>query len=118
MKEKRHRFVRKVYESCDFKLSVGYFGFCEKRLILYIDSSVIRQKGESAENACFKKTKHAKFSEKNPVRIIGLEMFVIFRKIWQALFSWNTRFQIRSFALLPMNSNLILDYGNITEIRF
>ena len=27
-------------------------------------SSVIRQKGES-QNGCFKKTKHAKFSEKN-----------------------------------------------------
>ena len=66
MKEKRHRFVRKVYESSNFKLTVGYFGFCKKRLILYINSSVIRQKGESAENACFKKTKHAKFSEKNP----------------------------------------------------
>ena len=29
-------------------------------------------------------------------------MFV-FRKIWGALFSWNTRFEIRSFALLPTN---------------
>ena len=29
-------------------------------------------------------------------------MFV-FRKIWRALFSWNTRFEIRPFALLPMN---------------
>ena len=30
-------------------------------------------------------------------------MFV-FRKIWRALFSFNTRFQIRPFALLPTNS--------------
>ena len=52
-------------------------------------SSVIRQKGES-QNGCFKKTKHSKFSE----------MFV-FRKIWRALFSWNIRFEIRPFALLP-----------------
>ena len=29
-------------------------------------------------------------------------MFV-FRKIWRALFSWNTRFEIRPFALLPTN---------------
>ena len=29
-------------------------------------------------------------------------MFV-FRKIWRALFSWNTRFEIRPFALLPKN---------------
>ena len=27
-------------------------------------------------------------------------MFV-FRKIWRALFSWNTRFEIRAFALIP-----------------
>ena len=29
-------------------------------------------------------------------------MFV-FRKIWRALFSCNTRFEIRPFALLPTN---------------
>ena len=29
-------------------------------------------------------------------------MFV-FRKIWRALFSWNTCFEIRPFALLPTN---------------
>ena len=33
------------------------------------------------------------------VRIRGQEMFV-FRKIWCALFSGNTRFEIRPFALL------------------
>ena len=27
-----------------------------------------------------------------------------FRKIWRALFSYNTRFEIRPFALLPLNS--------------
>ena len=30
-------------------------------------------------------------------------MFV-FGKIWRALFSWNTRFEIRPFTLLPMSS--------------
>ena len=30
----------------------------------------------------------------------GVKKF-IFRKIWCALFSWNTRFEIRLFALLP-----------------
>ena len=34
-----------------------------------------------------RKKKHAKFSEK--------------RKIWLVLFSWNARFEIRPFALLP-----------------
>ena len=29
-------------------------------------------------------------------------MFV-FRKIWRVLFSWNTRFEIRLFALLATN---------------
>ena len=28
----------------------------------------------------------------------------VFRKIWRVLFSWNTRFGIRPFALLPTNS--------------
>ena len=37
-------------------------------------SSVIRQKGES-QNECFKKTKHAKYSD-----IRGQEMFVFFGK--------------------------------------
>ena len=37
-------------------------------------------------------------------------MFV-FRKIWRALFSWNTRFEIRSFALLPTKYVYIL-HGN------
>ena len=46
-------------------------------------SSVIRQMGES-QNGCFKKTRNTKFP-----------------KIWLALFSWNTRFEIRPFALLP-----------------
>ena len=32
-------------------------------------------------------------------------MFV-FRKIWRALFSWNIRFEIRLFALLPTNSRM------------
>ena len=26
---------------------------------------------------------------------------VVFRKLWRALFSWKTRFEIRPFALLP-----------------
>ena len=68
--------------------------------------SVISQKGES-QNGCFKKTKHATISKKPTfltlwyarVRISGSEMFV-FRKIWCAMFSWNTGFEIRSFALL------------------
>ena len=50
-------------------------------------ASVIRQKGES-ENGCFKKTQHAKFSEKRTFLtiLIGYEMFAS-RKIWRALFS-------------------------------
>ena len=56
------------------------------------NSSVIRQKGES-QYGCFKKTKHAKFSEKQT-----------FLTLWYVLcFSWNTCFQIRPFALLPTN---------------
>ena len=37
-----------------------------------------------------------------------------YRKIWRALFSWNSRFDIQPFALLPTNceSNLKLFIGN------
>ena len=35
-------------------------------------------------------------------------MFV-FRKIWRALFSRNTRYEIRTFALLPTNTTYIRD---------
>ena len=74
------------------------------RLIL----SVRGQKGEP-QNRCFKKTNYAKFSEKRTylspwhvrVRIRGQDMSV-FPKIWLVLFFWNTRFEIRPFALLPM----------------
>ena len=34
-------------------------------------------------------------------------MFV-FRKIWRALFSWNTRFEIRPFTLLPSNCEFVV----------
>ena len=110
-------------------------------------SLVLRENGES-QNGCFKKTKHAKFSEKrtfltpwytigsilkrvfreNKARQIfrktsisdplicvsgGKKMFV-FRKIWRALFSWNTRFEIRPFVLLPttycINYNFYIYY--------
>ena len=77
------------------------------------NSSVIRQKGES-QNEGFKKTKHAKFSAKQAfltswhphvrVRIRGVRN-VCFQKIYPALFSWNTRFEICPFALLPTNCN-------------
>ena len=32
-----------------------------------------------------------------------LESCFVFLKIWLALFTWNTRFEIRPFALLPTN---------------
>ena len=40
-------------------------------------------------------------------------MFV-FRKIWRALFSCNTRFEIHLFAFLPTNSRLL----NSTSVFF
>ena len=48
-------------------------------------------------------------------------MFV-FRKILRALFSWNTRFKIRPFALLPTNNtnskNNSIDEGNTNIMNF
>ena len=62
-------------------------------------TSVIMQKGES-QNGELKKTKHVY------VRITGLKM-IVFREIRRALFSLNTRFEIRTFALLPTKKGLL-----------
>ena len=37
-----------------------------------------------------------------PVCVSGWQEMFVFRKIWRALFSCNTRFEIRPFTLLPM----------------
>ena len=49
----KHTKIAEIYRSIIFILSISLASM----------SSVIRQKGES-QNRCFKKTKHAKFSEK------------------------------------------------------
>ena len=71
----------------------------------------MRQKGES-QTGSYKKRKHTTFSEKRKfltpryaharVCIRGVRN-ALFRKIWRALFSCKTRFEIRPFALLPTN---------------
>ena len=76
-----------------------------------IDSSAIRQKGES-QNGCYKKTKQAKFSEKqtffNPLirtrtcAYQGVRNVRFSEKLAYFIFLWH-RFEIRSFALLPTN---------------
>ena len=69
------------------------------------NSSVIRQKGES-QNGCLKKTRHAKFSKKRIFLtpcVSGGKKCSFFGKFGGALFSLNTRFEIRPFALLPTN---------------
>ena len=95
-----------------------------------------KTKGES-QNGCFKKTK-AKFSKKMNIYYSLIRIStcayqgvrnVLSRKIWRALFSWKTRFEIRPFALLPTIYRVInflqdkktspalsLKYKNITEI--
>ena len=59
-------------------------------------TSLIRQKGKS-QNSGYRKTKHAKFSEKRTF----LTRWYVHRKIWHALFFCNHRFKIRPSALLP-----------------
>ena len=75
-------------------------------LVKYFESNswAIRQKGES-QNECYKEVKHAKFSEKRLflTPLSGDKKCSFFRKIWHASFSYNTRFEIRSFALLLTN---------------
>ena len=71
-------------------------------------SSVIRQKGEP-QNGCLKERKYAKFPKKEYFLPPDTHTFMLvsggkkrpFRKIWRALFSWNTRVEICPFALLP-----------------
>ena len=71
-------------------------------------SSVIRQKGGS-QNGCFKKTKHTKFSKKRTfLTPCYAHVMFVSRKIWRALFSWKTRFEISPFALLPTIYKTIL----------
>ena len=63
-----------------------------------------RQKDKS-QNGCFKKTTYVSYQ--------AVRMFV-FQKIWRALFPWNTRFEIRPFALLTIicpNSLLLKTWG-------
>ena len=69
-------------------------------------SSVIRQKGES-QNGCFKKTKHAKFSEERTfltpwnARAYQGVRNVRFLENLACFVFLNTRFEIRPFAFLP-----------------
>ena len=82
----------------------------------YIKPSVIRKKGES-QNGCFKKTKHAKFSEKRtfltPWYAHVHPKCLFFGKFGVFFFSWNTRFEIRPLALLP--TKLCLTYWNLSQ---
>ena len=81
-----------------------------------IHSSVIRQKGES-KNGCFKRRKYAKISPKTNISyppdthtyvcVSESKKCSFFGQFWHALFSWNTRFETRIFALLPMHSIFI-----------
>ena len=84
---------------------------------LLSNSSVIRQKGESRKG-CFRKTKHIKFSKKRTrtCEYQGLRN-ICFWKIWRTLFSWNTRFEIRPFFLLPKNW-LLPSHKNILETSY
>ena len=76
------------------------FSHCWLDLLI---SSVIRQKGEP-QNGCYKKTKHAKFSEKlrflTPYAYQGVKNFR-FSENLACLFPCNTRFEIFPFILLP-----------------
>ena len=47
----------------------------------------------------------------------GVKMF-LFPKIWRALFSYNTRFEIRPFALLPTKCYLVLLYQNYRAVSY
>ena len=70
-------------------------------------SSLIRQNGES-QNGFYKKNKARKIFRKKNIyyplvrrrACACQEVMFIFQKIWHALFSCNTRFEIRPIVLL------------------
>ena len=57
-----------------------------------------------------RKQNMSNFLKNEHVHISREEMF-FFRKIWRALFSWNTRFEIRPFTLLPTKYASIYSYN-------
>ena len=76
----------------------------------------IPRRKQNAPN--FPKNKHFSPPDTHTrVRMRGKEILV-FRKIWRALFSCNTRFRIRPFALLPTisSSNTELSFQPCLEI--
>ena len=109
-----HTYVRQKIESQNGCLKkTKQAKFSGKKHFLPPDThTYIRQKGRS-QNGCFKKTKHAKFSKKQifliswfallPYLCVSGDKMFVFRKIWRALFSWNTRLEIRLFVSLPTN---------------
>ena len=71
-----------------------------------------RIKNEHIGNKAKEQISKQIFQENKPSQIFQktsisdpLKMFV-FRKIWRALFSWNTHLEIHPFALLPKNIGL------------
>ena len=77
-------------------------------------------KGKS-QNGYYKKTKHAKFSEKRTFHVqavcmSGGQKCLLFWKIWRDLFSCNTRFEICPFALLPKSYGLNLQHSRFTHL--
>ena len=52
------------------------------------------------------------------VCVSGGKKYFFFRKIWRALFSWNTHFEICPFALLPTNYAFLMILTNLTMLDF
>ena len=78
-------------------------------------SLVIRQKSES-QNACYKKTRHAKFSEKRTflicTRACQRVRTVCFSENLACFVFLNTHFKVRPFALLP--TIFLLKYSQVS----
>ena len=68
-------------------------------MMMMMNSSVIRQQGES------QKKQSTSIIPKNEHFLPPDAQMCVFRKIRHVLFSWNPRFEIRPFALLPANSS-------------
>ena len=94
-------FVRVRHVSVErrkLKLSIWKLSKIRNRyFVLLKDYSVIGQKGK-CQNGCFKKRKHAKFSERRPFLTAPPTLSL----------PWSTRFEVSPFTLLPTNCFMIL----------
>ena len=96
------------WNHCPVKSWLSWIQFAGNKAKRQIWNRVFKKKNKACQ--IFRKTIIS-----YPLYISGDKTFV-FRKIWRALFSWNTRFEIHPFALLPTNWGRISTWGILSLV--